>query len=1696
MAQTPSDSTNPRGQTLGRIFGERFQTQRRLSQAVWGETWLGTDLTDQRDVVIKTISSSRVDHAARLRMDYEADVLRQLPSGQIPALLHTGEDGRVLYWVTEYVDGISLRQRLEDGRLSIADTLLLGRQLMAALTVTHDRGVLHRNIKPSNIVVAYRTDAQGSDLPVGGLTRAVLIGFGQVAGEEFEGLEGKRLLESARYVSPERAGLLQHGMGEVSDLYSAGIVLFECLAGRPPFDVDDVGKLLRLHLTGALPSLQTPDRKIPRALEDVVRQMLRKDPRDRYQTAASVEQDLEFIRQSLERGETEPRLTVGLGDRRTTLTEPAWVGRSDALDTLDRQLTRARRGRGGLVVVEADSGMGKTRLLDECAKRGLQVGATVLRGQGRDQVGQRPFQLLEGVADDIIAGTQMGSPIADEVRQRLGPWRDAVSSALPQLADAMRGQSTGELGPRAFGVRRNVQALAELLDALGTRDRPAIVLLDDCQWRDDSTIELLSYWRERLQAANRKPVHVLLVVAFRSEEVLEDDPLRRLRSTAHIELKPLPSDDLRELITSMAGSLPGDAVDLVEKYAEGSPFMASGVLRGLVESGALVPTKTGWRMTPQQGDEVQSSRQAAALLARRIQLLPDPLLQLLQVAAVLGREFKVEMAADLVGLPAVGVTTLLGEARRRHVVWESAQGGWAFVHDRVRQSLLAELPAPRRQQWHRQAAEYLLSHAMGETVELANHFDAAGDSDRALPHALKAADAARSQHALESATNSFLIAQRGTKTADHATRFRIAEGLGDVLMLQGRYPESAEQFMLARRLADGPLARAKIEGEIGELAFKRGDMQEACEAIEQGLRELREVVPRRSFMYAPLLVWEALVQTLHSILHRVFPRRRQPRDLERRRLSIRLYGRLAYAYWFVRGWLPSLWAHLREMNSAERYDLPAELAQAYSAHAVAISLSPRFLKRGEYYAERSLEIRRAAKNAWGQGQTLHFHGDLLYAASQFNGCREKCRQALELLERTGDFWEVNIARFHIAASLYRLGNLTEAIDEAKSIHESGLQLGDEQASGISLDIWAKASQGKVPESVLRRELERPRTDVQGNAQLLQAKGVKLFYEQRWSDASATFEEARDLVDSAGISNVWTAPILPWLAGALRHEALDCGDLTPHRFEDLLARAEQAATQGCRIARNFQNDLPHALRELGLLSAMRGKADRAVRLLRESLELAERQGARYEAAQTRAAQGRLGRELGWPDAEALVTRAEEELRGLTVVSESQSAVAPSTLSLVDRFDSLLVAGREVARGLTPEAVFREVTIAAGKLLRGEDCRVVTIDAEAGADDVPQQLAAQSFSDAMIRQALESRKAVSFLEGLQDESSEGMELAGVRSALCAPIFVRVKPVALLLVTHRQIVGLFGEDERRLADFITAIAGAALENAQGFAELQELARTLEQRVEERTAEVEDRAEALARSNQELEHFAYVASHDLQEPLRTIASYCQLVVRRYGDRLDDDGREFLDYAIDGARRMRRLIEDLLAFSRLATHGKPFEPADCEALLDRVLFNLQVAIDEKQATVTHDPLPVVWGDRSQISQVLQNLIGNAIKFRGEQPPQVHVGVRRAGEYWEFSVRDNGIGMDPEFREHIFKIFQRLHTREEYDGTGIGLSICKKTIERHGGRIWVESEVGRGSVFYWTLPVAEKPVAEEPVAEESVAEEPVAGREDSDADAL
>jgi two-component system sensor kinase len=808
-------------------------------------------------------------------------------------------------------------------------------------------------------------------------------------------------------------------------------------------------------------------------------------------------------------------------------------------------------------------------------------------------------------------------------------------------------------------------------------------------------------------------------------------------------------------------------------------------------------------------------------------------------------------------------------------------------------------------------------------------------------------------------------------------------------------------------------------------------------------------------------------------------------------LAARLYSRLAYANWFLRGQVATFWAHLNGLNLAERYPPTPELAQACSEHSISVTGLPRILfARGVRYAKRGLEIRRSRGDVWGQGQSLNFYGMLLYAFGHYDEALAKFHEALRLLQRTGDLWEVNLAAAHIAYCHYRLGSLQEALAQSRRVHRNGSAIGDRHAMGLVLEIWAKASGGAVPKELIEAALAE--ADPQIREAVLQGEGVRLIGAGHPQEAAAAFAAADTAVQSAHLKSEYVSYIPLWLAHARRLCAAQTVGDTIVPVPERLGDARRALRRGLRLARRYRGNLPMALRERALLAAMRGRRRGVRRDLDRSLAEAQRQHARFEAAQTQLARGEIGLAWGWSGAQAETTRARELLHelGADFACSPLRALpaddrAPVTLSLADRFASIVDQGRRIASALTPDEVHTAVCEASFALLRGQTNMVLAVEG-----DQPRVLAARGDTSRPSRSLLSRVLTMQRLEVLTEASGQSLPdsilLAAARSALCAPILVGGRPVAFLYVTHPLVGDLFGEEEKQLAGYLVTLAGASLDKAVAFADLQALSRTLEQRVIDRTAELrtanaelDENLRRLRETQGQLVQSAKMAtvgtlvaglSHEINNPLTVILGQAQSQLRRMTT--DDPARPAMAAVERQAHRCADLVGSLLDFARQRPSNREVIPL--EALLRRVLdltsarmrrsdVGLEVEL-RQAASVKLEVVP------SEIESALLNVINNAVDASA---PGAVVRVDAALAQHEsrsgvrIDVLDHGTGIASDVLVHVFDPF--FTTKPVGQGTGLGLSLARQFVERHGGRLTIESELGKGTIVHLWLPSCHEP---------------------------
>ncbi|MHB1444334.1 MAG: ATP-binding protein [Acidimicrobiales bacterium] len=1041
------------------MLGARYQLIELLSSEARIETHLAEDTVGEMgSVLVKWVTPSIIaaDDAERLARE-----LLPIGGGKAaitPVEVHNDEAG--LWFLRPYLPGQTLREVLQRRRLSVDEALALAATVLAELRDAHREGFVHRGVKPSNVRFADGGEASLLDL---GMSREVIFGDA--------GRSGRR---RNRFAAPELSRGDIRPADPRTDLYAVGALLYEALTGRwtPPE-------------SPPAPGLRSLRRDLPRALSDVVSRLVQTEPDDRYQSAEGALFDIELIRQAHRHGGPEPVLVVGSADRRTRLTDPAFVGRSVETRILEEALAETAQGRGGVVTLEGESGGGKTRLLEELAEQSRIEGAWILRGQGLDRTAQRPFQLLWDMATEIAERAASDASLAGRLRRAMADHAESASSALPALAPVF-GERPEASMPEEHGEVRSISALALLFDALGREGAPALIILDDCQWADTVTGRAVAYWNRRAPAAGR---WTTVILAYRTGELALSAPMRADRS---LSLAPFSSSDVENLARSMAGPLPPEALAELNRLSGTSPFMVQAVLREMVDSGALHPGPdpgAGWVSAPDRMAAICGAERAEELLVAGLGRLSPDAANLVASGAVLGKEFDLDLAQSLSGLSDTEARAAMEEARARRVLGSAVEPSRArFLHDKLREAVLEGLTPSRRRALHGQAADALARTGAASSFDLAYHLHAAGRLEEALAPALAAGEEARARHALGLAEANFAIAEEAvgaTVPADengNALRARVAEGLADVLALAGRYSEADEQLERASSLSSDPLARAAVEAKRGEVSFRRGDQANSARQLEDALRQLGRWVPRHALGLWVGTVWELLVQTAHSLLPRFLVRNESREMTAKARLILHVYSRLAYTYWFRSGRVRCAWAHLRGMNMAERFGLSPELAQAYSEHAPVMTMIP-WYQRGRTYAERSLAMRTDLGDLWGQGQSLGFKGVVLYSASRYRECIESCQQAVQILARTGDQWETNTATWHIAFAHYRLGEMDRAIELATQLYNDATEIGDWSSAGITLSAWSRASGGDVPAAFTATELDRRNEDVHASTEV-------------------------------------------------------------------------------------------------------------------------------------------------------------------------------------------------------------------------------------------------------------------------------------------------------------------------------------------------------------------------------------------------------------------------------------------------------------------------------------------------------------------------------------------------------------------------------------------------------------------------------------
>jgi signal transduction histidine kinase/tetratricopeptide (TPR) repeat protein len=1550
-------------------------------------------------VVIKCIESGRLSEETKSRLRHQLSLLPTSEDPDTASIYGSVECGRI-YLVMPSAGGVTLRRRLLDGgSLDVPDTLVVANGVLSRLRRMHAQGLVHLGIRPSNIMVPGRG-------PVGA-ARLVDLGF---ASEWFlaTGTRSPQVAV-ARYMAPELAGVLDRPIDGRSDLYATGLVMFECLVGRPPFGGDEVRQVLEQHLCAVAPSLRSLGVAAPQVLEEILRRLLHKDPDDRYQTAGAVLGDIDELGGALRRGIREPRIALGTHDPRMSLTEPPLTGRTEELAVLTARLQDARRSAVRPVVLEAVSGGGKTSVLDEFCQRASAAGARVFRATGIERSARHPLHMFGSIVAEVVAQAGEDPEFGDRVASALSDSAQPLCGVWPELDQLLGVAATGQPSLPAELVRvRLVAALVALLAALGEAGRPALVVFDDCQWSDEVTLRVLEAWADD----DAPSAHVLLVAAMRAEAAGPHQRLKETRTVDTLTLPPLDAGQVGAVVESMAGRVPVGVTQVVVDLSRGNPLMISAVLRGLVEDTVLSPGPEGWRFDPAPG-RWQASREAAVLLARRFALLAPATRRLLDAGAVLGREFDPRLAARLVGEEGVDVRQAIEPAIERHLVWPSAGGRVSFAHDRLRAGLLSGLAPVELAELHRRAGAAIEQMDPGQAFDLAYHFDAAGEPGRALPYALESARSARARHDVEVAERQYLIAERGMAGAPTRTQYSLTEELGQILMLRGRYDEAEARFENALLLAEDSLQRAWIACQLGELTFRRDDLDGASAHVESGLRALGESVPLPSRAHLALGVAGELARRAFRGGRRRLVRRGPAGDDPVDLLKVHLYTRLQYPRWFHSRRLETFWLMLRQVNLAERCPGTSEqLAHSYSVWGGSVALTFPFLwRRALAYVEHALSVYRSTGNLRGEGHAASMRACVLHAAGRYEDAARSAEYAIHILGQFGDRWELGFATRTRAVCLYRLGRLYDAHEEARRLAGIGVEVGDANAEITALEILAKTADGRVPVVATQAALSRRGDDIEVTVAALQAEALRLRNIGQIPEAIERLTTATDLVSRAKPTSTHLVPVFAWLATCRRELAER--QLLPVQRRRMLRAARRSARRAVRYGRFYPNDLPHAFRERGVVHALSGHRRRARRCLGRSEARATTRQARAELVETNLQRERLG----------LIDRESGTRSGL-----EGALPAPSTIGLAERFAALLDAGARLASCNSAPDTVRAIEDISRSLLRAERCHIVGLLT----GERPDLDALSPDELTMIRRAEDRGRPVVLTEPIVMDRSmtEGAAPTVARSALCAPVFAREEIAGYFFALHTQVGALFGAEERRLAEFMARLAGASLERQ--WLERDSRGRVVAAQEGERARVARDLHDEIGQAlTSVLLHATSVDSAVTGAERATVDEY--EVSRRVGELKQD------------------AVHALEAVQRLAFDMRPavLDDLGLVAALRRLLTRTATGrVSIELETVDLEP-----GDRlpqeveTTAYRIVQEAVTNVVRHSGAETCGVIIG--RPRQRLRIVVEDDGRGFDPGKAEH----------------GGLGMLGMRERAALVGGGLTVSSRPGAGTEVVFEVPL-------------------------------
>jgi histidine kinase len=1670
---------------------------------------------DRASVILKVLNQEYPSPEAIARFRSEFEITRSLDLAGVIQAYALEPYQHSLAMVLEDFGGESLSQYIRNTKLTLQNFLEIAIQLATILAQIHQQNVMHKDINPANIVIN----------PVTGKVKIIDFGIATVLSRENPTVLNPDVLEGTlAYLSPEQTGRMNRSIDYRTDFYSLGVTFYQLLCNRVPFETQDAIELVHCHIAKQAIPPHEVNSEIPQVVSSIVMKLLEKAAEDRYQSTWGLQADLQICLDQLQ--ENGKIFYFSIGDQdvidRLQISQKLY-GREKEIALLLEAYDRTLQGHCEVVFISGYAGVGKTAIVQEIYKPNTGQRGYFISGKSNQFQQNAPYSSLTQAFRVLVR------QLLAETEDQITNWRDKLFTALgnnlqiildviPELKLIVGKKLTEPAAldlPAAESQNRFNLTFQNFIRVFAQSEHPLVLFLDDLQWADRSSLKLIQ------MLVNTPEIgHFLVIGAYRDNEVNATHPLRtitnELSSIRQISLSPLALTAVNQLLIDTLKCSPEKALllsELVLQKTDGNPFFINEFLKSLYQEGLLnfnyQSHQWEWNL-----DHIQRARltdNALELMVSNIQKLSQAGQQVLKLAACIGREFDLKTLAIVNEKSQSETATELWEAAQQNFIlpvgdsYKYIQNPeqeiyYQFLHDRIQQAAYSLLPDEEKKRIHLKIGQLLSSTSkVFDTVNQLNLgrelLTKQAQKDQLARLNFLAGKKAQGAVAYEAAFQYLTIAQEqlDQDSWSQAYDFTLSlyTAIAEAAYLNGNF-EKMEQFAeIVMQQAKTLLEKVKIYKIKIQACIAQNRLWDAISTALEVLTLLGVQLPEHpsqldlqtGFTQAKSALAEKQLEELLNL-----PPMTDPHKLA----AMQIIASVCTPTYFI---AQSLWELMvfQKIQLSLKYGNAPGSAFGYADYGMVLCSAENNVELGYQFAQLASHLLEKLNTREFLPKTL------LLINMYLKHWKEHLRETLEpLLEayrcglETGD---LEYATFAIAYRFYHsylVGReLSELKQEITSYIPAIAQFNQELPLSLS-QIYQQAILTLIDNSGCLKEADYSDQYTQFHLYLNKLILSYLFGDYPQAEENANM--LHQLLDKGAIGMLIVPAFyfydsLAKIAVAdhilvisnqakLKHWADHAPMNYLHKFYLVEAERYRALGEELEAMKLYDSAIALAnehgyIQEEALANELtakfyleRGNPKIAKVYLLEARYCYQQWGAKAKVKHLESQYpeflNRLSnRETTQNTITTVGTTGSEALDLATVIKASQTLSGEIVLDqLLEKLIKILLENAGAADGF----------------LILETQNKLFIEAEGHLDQITVLQStpieqSDRLSAAIVHYVARTQESVVLNDAiLESRFSQDPYISQhqPKSVLCTPLLHQGKLSGILYIENNLTTNAFTTERLEILQLLSTQAAIALENAR-------LYNQLEIRVQERTLELtqanqqlEELTLELQRSNTELEQFAYIASHDLQEPLRAITSYTQMLANRYQGKLDEKADTYIGFVVDGATRMQHLIKDLLAYSRAGRQALKRRPTDCNLVLQKVLIDLQVAIAENQARITFDPLPTIEVDSNQLAQVFQNFISNSIKYRREENPRIHINAISTHQNWLFSFTDNGIGIEPEYCDRIFGIFQRLHTSDEYEGTGLGLAISKRIVERHHGQIWVESTLNQGSTFYIELPSVPK----------------------------